>query len=67
MTRPADKHLPPLPPLTSGEQRKLFAALDRLARRRAELLAARGGRLYPNSWEEFPNVLDDHEEHTTGP
>ena len=42
-----------LPPLTEEEQRRWFEALEELDRRRAELLAQRGGVPFPNAWEEF--------------
>lgn len=48
-----------LPPLTEEEQRRWFEVLEQLDRRRAELLAERGGVLFPNSWEEFPDPGDE--------
>ncbi len=47
--------LGPLPPLTPEEQRRWFEVLEMLDQRRAEMLAARGGVLFPNAWEEFPD------------
>lgn len=48
-----------LGPLTAEEQRKWFEVLEILDRHRAEQLARRGGKLYPNAWEEFPDPGDE--------
>lgn len=51
--------IPPLPPLTEEEQRRMAEALDELRRRRKEILAAHGGVPFPNSWEEFPDLYEE--------
>jgi hypothetical protein len=52
----------PRPPLTDEERTRALEALADLGRMRAESLAARGGKLYPNSWEEFPNLYESDDE-----
>lgn len=53
MARTGEALIPPPAPLSVREQRELRAVLDELARWRAALLAARGGRPYPDAAEEF--------------
>ena len=65
MTRPTDiddidiPRIPSPPRLTDEERRRLMETLEELRRWREEQLAARGGKLYPNSWEEFPDLYDE--------
>ena len=48
----------PRPP-TDEERREMLATLEELRRGRAAILAVRGGKFYPNSWEQFPDLDDE--------
>ena len=51
--------IPPLPPLTEDERQRMRVLLEELRLERERILALRGGKLYPNSWEEFPDLYDE--------
>jgi hypothetical protein len=61
MARQVDMDILVPPPITREEQREAFAAIKRVSRHRAELLAARGGRLFSPSGQ----LLDDLQEERT--
>lgn len=48
-------------PLSDEEQAQGFAALERSRRRHAELLAARGGLLYPPGAEDLRAIREERE------
>jgi hypothetical protein len=58
--------LPPPPPLTAEEQRRAFEVMEQLAEIRAMWRKARGGKSFPNSWEEFPNLYEPDDEDYAG-
>lgn len=53
MVRQVDLPFQELPPLTEVERALARAALERMRRRRDALLAARGGRPFPEASEEI--------------
>jgi hypothetical protein len=61
MTQPADSTVPDLPPLSPEERRRMLAAVERSRRRHAELLAARGGQLFPDSVNDIAELRAERE------
>jgi hypothetical protein len=61
MTQPADAAVPDLPPLSPEERRLMLAAVERSRRRHAELLAARGGQLFPDSVNDIAELRAERE------
>ena len=59
MTRQADTHI--LPPLTPEERDRTLAVLERLRNLRAELLAVRGGKLFPSSGRDLDELRAERE------
>ena len=53
MVRMSESTMRRLPPPTPEERERAWAALERIKRRHAELLAANGGELFPNSADEI--------------
>ncbi len=49
------------PPPTPREREQARAARDRLRRWRSEILAARGGRLFPNSADDLAELRAEHD------
>jgi hypothetical protein len=49
MARQVETEILVLAPLTSEEQQRTFEVLERLKHHRAEMLAARKGKLFPSS------------------
>lgn len=52
----------PRPPLTDEERAQAYAALERATAIRQKLFEDRGGRLFPNYSEEFPDVYESIDE-----
>ena len=61
MTRQAGTDIQRLPPLTSEERERALAALERIRRRHAELLGARGGRFFPISTEIIRELREERD------
>ena len=61
MMRQVEVPFSELPPLTADEQERARAALGRMRLRRERLLAARGGRLFPEASEEIAAMHDERD------
>jgi hypothetical protein len=61
MLRPLDIPFPELPPLSPEERERTRGALERMRRRRATLLTARSGRLFPEAGEEIAAMRSERD------
>ena len=62
MVRMSDSEVKRLEPLAPEERERALAAVERIKRRHAELLAARGGRLFPDSVHELHELRSEREQ-----